>query len=345
MTLRASAILALTCAACSTAGSTWMEQPLSADDEFGGISEGRESEEGAATDPMPGPPGNGRRRAAKGPHQPEARSFSERPTPRPRTGRIEKAKLEGNVIGTFRNTYYDFPSESDYDPGKSPKGGKGKPVALKNAKCDTIKDVPRGFYDSVCVQGSGTLASGQTVSFAKRDCTCAEKCPRTGQQICFDSLDAKQFPYGRGATGQAITPLFTVAVDTSVVPLGTYIYIPEYDGVPRDLDETGYHDGCFMAQDRGLKVKGKHVDVFTADEDMTKLWNQIVPSNQGVTVILDSPRCARATADTTASATLDEPKRDREREKKKKRDEPVREPEKTKSEKSEPAKAKSGPGE
>jgi 3D (Asp-Asp-Asp) domain-containing protein len=334
MSRKAISLLALVSAACSTAGSTWMSQPLSSDDDFAGEGESSD-EEGSAGDPMPAPPKP--RRRAGGPRQPEARVIGEAPIRRPRTAPIAKAKLEGNVLGTFRNTYYDFPSEGDY---------KGKPVPLKNAKCDTIKDVPRGFYESVCVQGSGTLVSGQTVSFAKRDCSCAEKCPRTGQQICFDSLDQKQFPYGRGATGQAITPLFTVAVDSSVVPLGTYLYIPEYDGVPRDPDESGLHDGCFMAQDRGLKVKGKHVDVFTADQDMTKLWNQIVPSNQGVTVVLDSPRCARATESAPATAQpSDEPRR----EKKKKSEEPRREAEKPKSEKTERSesgtRAKSGPGE
>lgn len=337
MTRKATALLALVSAACTTAGSTWMAQPLSSDDEFGGLSESREAEEGSATDPMPAPPTPGRRRAG-GPRQPEARVLGEQPLRRTRNAPIAKSKLEGNVLGTFRNTYYDFPSESDF---------KGKPVALKNSKCDTIKEVPRGFHDSVCVQGSGTLTTGQTVSFAKRDCTCAEKCPRTGQQICFDSLDQKQFPYGRGATGQPITPLFTVAVDSSVVPLGTYLYIPEYDGVPRDVEETGLHDGCFIAQDRGLKVKGKHVDVFTADQDMTKLWNQIVPSNQGVTVVLDSPRCARATEGAPSAQPADEPRREREKKKK-------REPEKAKTEKKSDTKsektesttrAKSGPGE
>jgi len=333
MILKATALLAFGCAACTTAGSTWMAQPLSSDEDFAGSSASREVEEGASGDALPAPPGPGRRRY-NGPHQPSAQVLQDRPAPRPRNQKIEKSKLEGNVLGTFRNTYYDFPSESDF---------KGKPVALKNAKCDTIKEVPRGFFESVCVQGSGTLSSGQTVSFAKRDCSCAETCPRTGQQICFDSLDAKQFPYGRGAMGQPITPLFTVAVDTSVVPLGTYLYIPEYDGVPRDLEETGLHDGCFMAQDRGLKVKGKHVDVFTADQDITKLWNQIVPSNQGVTVVLDSPRCARATADVTgADQTVESPRKERERDRKKKREAPTREPEKAKSEKLE---KKSGPAE
>ncbi|MGC4090965.1 MAG: 3D domain-containing protein [Polyangiaceae bacterium] len=201
-------------------------------------------------------------------------------TPRPIT-------LEGGgkSLGSFRNTYYDFPSEADFDGAKIP---------LKNARCDTIAEVPRAFYESVCVQGSGTLRSGATVSFAKRDCNCAEVCPRTDQKICFDSLDPTAYPWGRGATGKAITPLLTVAVDTDVIPLGTPLYVPELDGAPRDTAGTP-HDGCFIAQDRGVRVKGKHIDFFTGHSSLTALWNRLLPSNRGVTVVLDSPRCARAT--------------------------------------------------
>ena len=192
--------------------------------------------------------------------------------------------LGGRSLGTFRNTYYDFPSENDYD---------GATVPLKNARCETISQVPRGFFESVCVQGSGTLSSGATVSFAKRDCSCAENCPRTDQRICFDVLDPKSFPWGRGATGKAITPLVTVAVDSEVIPLGTPIYVPELDGLARDPEGTSAHDGCFVAQDRGVRVKGKHLDVFTGHASVTALWNRLMPSNQGVTVIVDSPRCKR----------------------------------------------------
>lgn len=191
----------------------------------------------------------------------------------------------GRVLGTFRNTYYDFPSESDFN---------GETVALKNARCKTIKDVARTFYEAVCVQGSGTLQTGSTVSFAKRDCACAPLCPRTDQHICFDELDARAFPWGRGATGRAITPLLSVAVDTDVVPLDTPLYIPEFDGVPRDPSGSANHDGCFIAQDRGVRVKGQHIDVFTGHHELTTLWNSLVPSNRGVTVVLDSPHCARA---------------------------------------------------
>ena len=196
-----------------------------------------------------------------------------------------KQQLAGKVLGTFKNTYYDFPSESDFD---------GESLDLMNGSCRAIASVPRTFYESVCVQGSGTLKAGGTVSFAKRDCACAAECPRTGQHICFDLLDKQQFPWGRGATGRGITPLVTVAVDSSIIALGTPLYIPEYDGVARDTSGTTKHDGCFLAEDRGLAVKGQHVDVFTGHREITQLWNRLVPSNRGVTVVVDSPRCKRA---------------------------------------------------
>jgi hypothetical protein len=64
--------------------------------------------------------------------------------------------------------------------------------------------------------------------------------------------------------------------------------------MPRDLEGYTAHDGCFIAQDRGLKVQGQHIDVFTGLSALTRIWNERVPSNLGVTVILEHPRCERA---------------------------------------------------
>jgi 3D (Asp-Asp-Asp) domain-containing protein len=264
---------------CNTAGSDWMAQPL----------EGELSAPPLPQPTMTNEKGGAARRST------QSRSIHE-PAPASDTisssepggyaqGATAKRQLAGNVLGTFKNTYYDFPSESDFE---------GEATNLMNAACKPIVSVPRKFYESVCVQGSGTLKSGGTVSFARRDCACAAECPRTSQKICFDLLDKAEFPWGRGAMGKAITPLVTVAVDSNVIPLGTALYIPEYDGVARDLSSTTTHDGCFLAEDRGLAVKGQHVDVFTGHREITQLWNRLVPSNRGVTVVLDSPRCKRA---------------------------------------------------
>jgi 3D (Asp-Asp-Asp) domain-containing protein len=199
-----------------------------------------------------------------------------------RRSEVDRTGGGGRPLGTFRNTYYDFPREADHS---------GPAVSLMSATCQPIAQVPRTFYEAVCVQGSGSLKRGGTVSFSKRDCACAEVCPRTGQRICFDALDPTAFPYGRGAAGTAITPMRTVAADTAILPMGTVVYIPELDGAPRN--ETGdVLDGCFVVEDRGLRVKGEHVDIFTGHPANTALMNERVPSNQGVTVVVAAPRCA-----------------------------------------------------
>lgn len=265
---------------CATAGSAWMEEPLPGAEPS--LAEpGQRAERPRARRPAPQPAAFRTRVIGETAEEPAAIV----PAPAPPGAAPAPPDLRGKVLGTFRNTYYDFPNEGDFQ---------GAPVALKNARCDTIKEVPSGFYETLCVQGSGTLQSGVTVSFNKRDCKCAPICPRTSQNICFDQLDPKDFPWGRGATGKAITPLLSLAVDTSVIPLDTPIYIPEYDGVPRDAERSSSHDGCFIAQDRGIRIKGNHVDIFTGHQATTALWNRLVPSNKGVTVVIDSPRCARA---------------------------------------------------
>lgn len=269
--------------ACSTAGTTWMTEPL--------VPPGVElGEDGAATlsrgalarsDARSAPLAKETVRIA-----PEEKTTFGTSLPAGPHGGVSGTgrAADGRLLGVFRNTYYDFPNERDFS---------GKSVELKSPSCQTVSQVSEGFYDALCVQGSGTLASGETVSFAKRDCACAKVCPRTGQHICFDVLSRQEFPWGRGALGTPITPLLTVAVDSKVIPLGTPVYIPEYDGVARD--EAGNpHDGCFIAQDRGMKVQGEHVDVFTGLSSMTKLWNKTVPSNSGVHVYVDTARCARA---------------------------------------------------
>jgi 3D (Asp-Asp-Asp) domain-containing protein len=195
----------------------------------------------------------------------------------------------GRKIGVFRNTYYDFPEERTYSRTSVSRNS----VAVFDASCRPLARVSREFHDTLCMQGSGLLADGRTLSFARRDCSCARRCPRSKQHICFDALEPERYPWGRGATGEPITPLLSVAVDEDVIPLGTPLFIPEYLGLPRDPGRGSEHDGCFIAQDRGFQIQGQHIDVFTGEEAMTRIWNRLVPSNRGVTVILDSPFCHR----------------------------------------------------
>lgn len=276
------------CSACATTGSGWMSEAWdpshpSEEDPTATVSVRR-----------PAPPvrrslasrtlGGGNIDAPDATGGPIERIESAPGETRPRS-LARAAHQGGKVAGKFKNTYYDFPNEGDYS---------GDLVSVYDGQCRAKASVPKGFFETLCVQGSGLLSSGSPISFNRRDCECAPVCPRTGQKICFDILDVGKFPWGRGATGEPITPLLTVAVDSKILPLGTSIYIPEYEGLPRDLERRTKHDGCFVAQDRGLRVQGEHVDVFTGQAAMTRLWNSLVPSNSGVTIVLDSPHCTRA---------------------------------------------------
>jgi len=200
----------------------------------------------------------------------------------------------GRKLGVFRNTYYDFPLEREYT---------GQLVDVFDASCRSLARVPQEFHDTLCMQGSGLLADGRTLSFARRDCSCARRCPRSSQQICFEALAPERFPWGRGASGDPITPLLSVAVDIDVIALGTPLFIPEYLGLPRDAEHHSEHDGCFIAQDRGIRIQGRHIDVFTGEESLTELWNRLVPSNRGVTVIVDSPFCSGVHLETKDALT------------------------------------------
>ena len=138
--------LGFTAVACSTMGSHWMSEPLSA-----GYDPLLEPSATVPPEAPPPPPRAGVTAQRLGaPAAPEAI------TPGPP---VSISEGSGRSLGSFRNTYYDFPSETDFE---------GPNVSLMNASCNSIASVPRGFYEAVCVQGSGNLRRGATVSFSRR---------------------------------------------------------------------------------------------------------------------------------------------------------------------------------
>ncbi len=185
------------------------------------------------------------------------------------------------MLGVFDNTYYDFPNEGDFPSSPT--------STLRDPSCKSLGEVSRAFFESLCVQGSGKLRTGQVVSFGKRDCSCADTCPRTNQKICFQPLDAREFPWGRGAMGKPISPLRTVAVDPSVIPLGSALFLPELVGL--SLPDGSTHDGCVLALDRGGSIRGRKIDIFTGRATVTRSVNAELPSHKGVHVVSAPSRC------------------------------------------------------
>jgi 3D (Asp-Asp-Asp) domain-containing protein len=69
---------------------------------------------------------------------------------------------------------------------------------------------------------------------------------------------------GVGASGDALVPFRSLAVDKALIPLGTVLFIPDARGAKfRGLaGKELVHDGYFYAADTGGAIRGKQIDVF-----------------------------------------------------------------------------------
>ncbi len=76
-----------------------------------------------------------------------------------------------------------------------------------------------------------------------------------------ESMNVKATAYaGDTITSTGTTPKWgIIAVDPSVIPYGTKVYIPEFDKV-------------FIAEDTGSAIKGNRIDIFMDTEDHCNQW-------------------------------------------------------------------------
>jgi len=187
-------------------------------------------------------------------------------------------------------TYYWLAQESDHPAGPPN-------ATIVNSACKPIATVSKKFYDALCIEGSGRLKDGRVVNYWKK-CSCAAAC-KSGSKICYKALDVKKFPWGMGASVNALKPLRSWAVDKGIIPLGTVLYAPAWDGVklPKVDGLGGWnHDGCFRADDVGGGVKGYHFDFFAGTKAMYRALEKIgggkLQTHKTFKVYRDAGRCA-----------------------------------------------------
>lgn len=75
--------------------------------------------------------------------------------------------------------------------------------------------------------------------------------------------------YGEGTGGNQLVPYRTIAVDKTLIPIGSVIYIPAARGtlVTLPSGQQAVHDGYFYAADTGAAIKGNHIDVYVGLAD------------------------------------------------------------------------------
>jgi 3D (Asp-Asp-Asp) domain-containing protein len=171
----------------------------------------------------------------------------------------------GRDLGIFRVTHYYVAEE--LRAGDWP---------LFSPGCGSVLSrTSEAFHREISLEGTGRLRDGRLLNFSER-CGCARPAFR-GNRICYEVMDVARFPWGRGAKfGEASAPLVpfrTVAVDPSVVPLGTVLFVPAWRG--RVWPGGRVSDGCVRAEDTGSLIAGRHLDLFVGSARFAELLDSV----------------------------------------------------------------------
>ena len=144
--------------------------------------------------------------------------------------------------GKFRTTFYYVVNEAKYPSTQE--------SAIKDLRGDVISQVNSRFKRDLDMEGTGFLRDGRTVNYMAR----------VENEIRY-RVSPLKWGWGVGQCG--LRPYRTVAIDPSLVPLGTIVFIPAAKGVV--LPDGTVHDGIFFAEDVGSAIQGKHVDFFAQE--------------------------------------------------------------------------------
>lgn len=183
----------------------------------------------------------------------------------------------GKKVGRFKITYYWVVFQAEF---------KGRPsVPLYDKKRKVLAVVTDEFARRVSMEGTGILRDGRVVNLH-------EECKFAKYGWCFMMVDTGKAPFGWGAA-EPLHPFRTLAVPNNVLPRGTVVYLPDFDGMPLPGAEGGfeYHDGCFVVEDTGWSLKGQHIDIFALSEDYYQALHKRVDAAAHVNVFVDYPFC------------------------------------------------------
>lgn len=181
----------------------------------------------------------------------------------------------------FALRFYWMGKEEDFESPEQIGYRDPNEVELYTPRGFFLLAVPDRFAWELRMEGSGLLADGRVINYAG-PCN-------YGYGTCFEQLDIKRHPFGRGARRRPLTPFKSVAIDPVVVPIGDPLYIPELDGIL--LPDGTVHDGCVRADDTGGGIKKQKMDFFVVTYGNFRFLLQELWQRQVVTPHVQAPRC------------------------------------------------------
>jgi 3D (Asp-Asp-Asp) domain-containing protein len=129
-----------------------------------------------------------------------------------------------------------------------------------------ITTVALSFYKNLKLEGTARLLDGRVLNF-KSVVTNPDGTREVRYQVC-----PKSAPYGYGLGDRKLEAFRSVAIDPSVVPMDSMLYIPAARGAK--LPDGTIHDGMFRAVDIGSAIIDRRIDVFTSFGDQSAVFDK-----------------------------------------------------------------------
>ncbi len=157
----------------------------------------------------------------------------------------------GAPLGSFKLTYYWVSAESPAPADKpSP-----TTVTVYDKTCAPLAKVSPQFANELDIAGSGKLVDDRMLT-VDGECACK-------RSPCFKVID---HAWGLGASNRPLVPFRSLAVDRSVIPIGTALWVEQLDGVDLPGTWPSLHDGCVVADAVGGRNIGVKNDWFVGRE-------------------------------------------------------------------------------
>ncbi len=154
----------------------------------------------------------------------------------------DKKITTARYLGKFKLTFYWVVEENDYPQRKV--------VPLYSVDGKLVGKFCPSFVKDFKVESAARLRNGLCLSYLKK---------QNRVQVVDRFL---------GHGGYKLSELKSIAVDPSIIPLGSKVYIPQFEGVTVNNQQLS---GVFYAHDIGSAVKGRHIDLFLGDRDYMKI--------------------------------------------------------------------------
>jgi 3D (Asp-Asp-Asp) domain-containing protein len=156
-------------------------------------------------------------------------------------------------------TYYYLPQVVSANEGYDMLDSKGAKLGPKLSKRDWCNAAMEG---SVRVNSNEkNITYNYASSHAIQQVDCSAYFPH---KVGGTRFKVAKGAFGDGVKNYILVPFRTIAVDKTVIPYGTIIFIPAARGTKITLPDgrAVEHDGYFFAGDTGSAIKRTHIDVY-----------------------------------------------------------------------------------